>query len=66
MTHNEDDTVITVRMSRKDYKILREIVERERAYSWIKNYIRSFWVWALAGGLLAVLALNDKISTMLR
>lgn len=62
----KDDEVITVNMPRKDYKILRDMIERERTYSWIKNYLRSLWVWAFAGGIVVMLTLGDRISGFLQ
>lgn len=62
----KDDEVINVSMPRKDYKMLREMIERERTYSWLKNYLRSLWVWAFAGGVLVMIALGDRISEFLQ
>lgn len=59
---NKDDEIIAVNLPRKDYKILREVIERERTYTWFKAYMRSWWVWALAGGVITVLTLGDKIN----
>lgn len=58
---NKGDEIINIKMPRKDYIVLREMIERERTYSWIKSSVRSLWVWALAGGLLTVISLSDKI-----
>lgn len=58
---NKDDEVISVNMSRKDYQILRDMIERERAYNWMKNSLRSFWLWAVIGGILSLLTFGDRI-----
>lgn len=63
---NRDDEIITVNIPRRDYRILRDMIERERTYSWFKNWVRTLWVWALAGGVLALIALNEKLSGMIR
>lgn len=60
------DEIIVVSIPRKDYEILRDMIERERALSWTKNQIRSFWVWALAAGVLGLWALGDRISGILK
>lgn len=66
MTDNLEDEIITVNIPRKDYKILRDLIERERTYSWLKNYLRSLWLWGFIGGLLALSTFGDKILNMIR
>lgn len=66
MIDNTDDEIITVNIPRKDYKILREMIDRERTYSWVKNYLRSLWVWGFVGGLLALSTFSDKIFNAIR
>ena len=60
------DEVINVRLPRKDYELLREILVRENAYSWLGNRIRSFWVFVIAGGLLATFTLGEKLIGIFR
>lgn len=58
---NKQDEIIDVRLPRKDYETLREVIERENAYTWFKTTIRSWWVWAIAGGLISIFTLSDVI-----
>lgn len=51
----KEDEIIDVKMPRKDYKVLREIVEREKTFNWVVNWVRSGWVLIVASaGLLVV------------
>lgn len=66
MTDNTEDEIIIVHIPRKDYKILREMIERERSYSWLKNYLRSLWVWAFIGGLMTLFAFSDRLTQFIQ
>ncbi len=57
----KDEELVTVKLPRKDYQILKEVLKREEVYGWVAVKIKSFWVWAVAGGILTVWALFDKI-----
>lgn len=59
--HNKQDEVIDVRLPRKDYETLREVIERENAYTWFKSTMRSWWVWAIAGGAISLITLGDSL-----
>lgn len=52
-----EDEVIEVKIPRKDYKILRELIEERQAMNGMKVILaRVFWV---AGGLLSLLGLFE-------
>ncbi len=57
----EDDEIITVQLPRKEYKILRQVIEREEAYSWFKRQLATSWIWIVGGGALTLLLLWDKV-----
>lgn len=61
MTDNTDDEIITVQLPRSEYKLLREVLKREETYSYLGKKVTSFWVWAVAGGVLTVISLWDTI-----
>lgn len=63
MTDNSEDEIIDIRLPRSEYKILREMIRREETYSYLGKKLSSLWVWAVAGGILTVLALWDSIQT---
>lgn len=58
---NKRDEIISVRLPREDYEIIRRIIDRERTYSWIGNWMRSGWLWAVAGSATVLLTLWEKI-----
>lgn len=58
---DRQDEIIEVKLPRRDYETLRTMLERERTYSNITNYLKSFWVWAVAGGILTIWALWDQL-----
>lgn len=52
-----EDEVIEVKLPRKDYKIMRELIEERQAMNGMKVILaRVFWV---AGGLLSLLGLFE-------
>ena len=52
-----EDEVIEVKLPRKDYKIMRELIEERQAMNGMKVILaRVFWV---AGGLLSLLGLVE-------
>lgn len=57
MTDPTDDEVIEVRLPRKDYKIMREIIEERQAMNGMRKVLtRVFW---FAGGLLTIVGLFE-------
>lgn len=58
---NKDDEIIEVKLPRKDYETLRDILARENAYTWFKSTMRSWWVWSVAGGILSIFMFFDTI-----
>ena len=52
-----EDEVVEVKLPRKDYKIMRELIEERQAMNGMKVILaRVFWV---AGGLLSLLGLFE-------
>lgn len=58
---NYDDQVITVKLPRKDYEIMRLLIKREQTLNNVTNILRSSWVWIVGGGILTLWLLWDKI-----
>ena len=55
--NESEDEVIEVKLPRKDYKIMRELIEERQAMNGMKVILaRVFWV---AGGLLSLLGLVE-------
>lgn len=60
---NTEDEIITVKLPREDYETLRQVIKREQAFSYLAKLARSWFVWTVASGLVALWALWDKIFT---
>lgn len=63
---NKNDELVEVRLPLKEYKALREILEREQAYSLLINKLRSWWVFAVAGGAITLMSFWDKFTGVLK
>ncbi len=59
-----EDDVIDVRMPRKDYEIMRDMIARQKALNWIGKWVKQV-VFVTAGGIITILALWDWISKFL-
>lgn len=59
----KDDELIDVRLPRKDYEMLREMIKKQEALTWIGRYFRNV-VFVAIGGILAFYALWDKIAQL--
>lgn len=57
----KDDQLISIKLPRSQYELLKTIIEREEAYNWFINRLRNNLVWVVAGGILTIFMLYDKI-----
>lgn len=55
---DKDDEVIEVRLPRKDYLVMREIIEERQAMNGLRKWLTTKVFW-FAGGLLTVLGLFE-------
>jgi hypothetical protein len=56
--NQNDDEVIQISLPRKDYKVLRDIIEERQAMNGLKNWITTRLFW-LASGLLALFGVYE-------
>lgn len=56
-----DDEIINVQLPRKDYKVLREILEREKTWSWLARWMKSGFLWTVVGSMLILMAFWEQI-----
>ena len=61
----KNDELVTVKLPRGDLEIVRAVIEREKAYNWLTGTLKHNWIWAVAGGALAVYGLWDKLHALL-
>lgn len=45
----KDIELINVKMTREDYQVMKDIIKREKAYSWFINTIKGHWIMLIAG-----------------
>ena len=61
----KDDELIDVQLPRSQYKILKEVIQREEAYNWCYRMIVTNWIFIVAGGVLTVLLLFEKLQSFI-
>lgn len=61
----KDDELIDVQLPRPQYKILKEVIQREEAYNWFYRMIVTNWIFIVAGGVLTVLLLFEKLQSFI-
>jgi len=61
----KDDELVDVQLPRSQYKILKEVIQREEAYNWFYRMIVTNWIFIVAGGVLTVLLLFEKLQSFI-
>lgn len=61
----KDKELIVIKLPREDYEVLEELIEMRKGQKFFFSYIKSWWGFALAGGLLTLIALFDTIKDMI-
>lgn len=60
-THvDPQDEIVTVRLPKKDYEVLRELIGTRQALSGFKKWLQTGFLWA-AGSLLTVFGLYEVL-----
>lgn len=54
------DELINIKLPRKQYELLKTMIEREEAYGWFTNTLKSSWLWIVGGGVLTLIMLYDR------
>jgi hypothetical protein len=60
-----DDEIVNVQLPRKDYKVLRDILEREKTWSWIARWMKSGLLWAIVGSMIILMNFWEQIKRAL-
>lgn len=60
MTEGKDDEVIEVRLPRKDYLVMREMIEERQAMKGLRKWLQEKVFW-LAGGLLSLIGVFEAL-----
>lgn len=56
-----DEELITIELRKDELELFKKIMAREAAWNYFESKIKSTWIWVVAGGILTVWALWDKI-----
>jgi hypothetical protein len=62
---NKEDELIDVKLPRKDYEIMREMIKRQEALGWLGKYMRNVILVAI-GGFMTFFAFWDSIKVFLQ
>lgn len=57
----KEDELINIKLPRKQYEILKIMIEREQAYDRLTSMLKSSWIWIVGGGMLTLVLLWDRI-----
>lgn len=60
----EQDEIVTVKLSRKEFEIVRKIIAREQAAGWFDTWIKNHWVWIIGGGIVSLMYIGDHIKSL--
>lgn len=57
----KNDELINIKLPRKEYEVLKTMIEREQTYTRLTNSLKSSWIWIVGGGALTLFLLWDRI-----
>lgn len=61
----KDEEIIDVKLTREQYKLLKNVLIREQSENWITSAVKNNWIWIVSGGVLTVWMLYDRIQLFL-
>lgn len=59
---NKEDELIDVKLPRKDFEIMREMIKKQEALSWLGRYARNVLL-VFAGGVITLITFWENISS---
>lgn len=62
--YSDKDEIIVVRMPRRDYLIMRDMINRQKALNWVGRWFKHV-IFVAAGGIITVMLLWDRIKQVL-
>lgn len=62
---NKQDEIVNVRLPRKEYELLRTIIDREETYRNVTTILKTHWIWVVGGGALALYMLWEKFNVFI-
>ena len=61
---DDDDEVVNVTLSRRDYEVMREIIDRQKSLNWVGKYVRNV-LFVFAGGILTLIMFGEQKKKLL-
>lgn len=61
----KNDELVNVKLPRGDLEIIRNVIKREKAYNWFTGAMKSTSIWIVAGGVVTLFVLWDKIIALI-
>jgi hypothetical protein len=64
MTEDRDTDnyeIIDVRLPRKDYQLLQQVLEREKTWSWIARWMKSGFLWTVVTVIMMLMTFWEQI-----
>lgn len=58
---NTEDELVSIKMSRKDYRTMKRVIEREQAHEWFSTTIKRYWIWVVGSGVLTLFLLYKEV-----
>jgi predicted DNA-binding protein (MmcQ/YjbR family) len=62
---NKQDEIVTVRLPRSEYDILRTLIQERETYRNVVTLAKTHWIWIVGGGVLTLYTLWDKLHMLL-
>lgn len=61
----KQDELIEIKLPRAEYEILKDMIQREQAFNWFKNAIRTNLIWVVGGGIVTFLLMYEKFNALI-
>lgn len=58
---NKENEIVTVELPRWQVEIIKQLVKERNTMNNVTHFIKSWWIWVVAGGILTLWTLWDKI-----
>ena len=59
-----DDELVIVTLTRADYNVLRDIVNRQKSLNWVGRYVKNV-LFVAAGGIITLLVFGEQVKKLL-
>ena len=57
----DEEDIVTVRHLKSEAETLKQLIKEREAYNFLINKLKTYWIFTVAGGVLVVWALYEKL-----